>query len=299
MSAARPLFSMTGFSRTQAAGPDGAAIVWELRSVNAKGLDLRLRLPAGFDALEPALRQAVKDRFARGSLTANLTLARDADAAGVRIDEAQLAIYAERAKALVLDGLAAAPAADGLLGLKGVLAAEEVSGAASPDDAGLREAMLTGFEAALDQLAAAREREGAALAGLLASQVDEIERLTREAADNPAAAPDAIRERLARRLDELLPKGYDEARLAQEAALLATRADVREEVDRLSAHVDAARALLAAGSPCGRKLDFLAQEFNREANTLCSKSADRTLTETGLALKAVVDQLREQVQNVE
>lgn len=298
----RPLSSMTGFSRVQTAAPGGEAIVWELRSVNAKGFDLRLRTPPGFDALEAELRTRAKARFARGSVSAGLSVERAATAASVRIDEAQLAVYVERAQALVDAGLAAPPAADGLLALKGVLVSEEAASAGEADAAGdeaLNEAILTSFDTALAALSEAREAEGAALAALLAGHVDEIARLTAQAAADPAASAGAIRDRLAQRLEDLLPKGYDEARLAQEAALLATRADVREEIDRLNAHVEAARALLTGGSPCGRKLDFLTQEFNREANTLCSKAADRSLTETGLALKAVVDQLREQVQNVE
>jgi len=284
----RPLSSMTGFSRVQTAAPGGEAIVWELRSVNAKGFDLRLRTPPGFDALEAELRTRAKARFARGSVSAGLSVERAATAASVRIDEAQLAVYVERAQALVDAGLAAPPAADGLLALKGVLVSEEAASAGEADAAGdeaLNEAILTSFDTAL--------------AALLTGHVDEIARLTAQAAADPAASAGAIRDRLAQRLEDLLPKGYDEARLAQEAALLATRADVREEIDRLNAHVEAARALLTGGSPCGRKLDFLTQEFNREANTLCSKAADRSLTETGLALKAVVDQLREQVRNVE
>ncbi len=293
-----PISSMTGFSRIEAHGPAGEATSWELRSVNGKGFDLRLRLPAGFDALEPELRNRAKARFSRGSVGANLSVERPGGLVPVRIDEDRLGAYAARARALVDAGLAAPPSADGLLALKGVLVSED-AGAPGEDDAALQEAVLGAFDAALEALAASRALEGEALERLLRGHVDEIERLTAEAADNPAAGAEAIRDRLAVRLDELLPKGYDADRLAQEAALLATRADVREEVDRLNGHVEAARALLRDGSPCGRKLDFLAQEFNREANTLCSKSADRSLTGTGLALKAVVDQLREQVQNVE
>ncbi len=292
-----PLSGMTGFARGESR-TERAALRWELRSVNAKGLDVRLRLPAALDRIEAEVRNRIKTAVSRGAVTATLTLDMDAGEGAVTLDRERLQAYADAARSLVEQGLAEIPRADGLLALKGVVTGEEAEPDLDEAEA-LDAAALEALGEAIDGLKAAREAEGAAVLEVLNAHVDEVERLTRAAADLAAARPEAIRDRIKAKFDELLPQGLDEDRLAQEAAALAVKADVREELDRLSAHVAAARGHLHAGSPVGRKLDFLAQEFNREANTLCSKSQDRALTDIGLAMKAVIDQLREQVQNVE
>ena len=295
------LASMTGFARSEAAGPGPGAWswAWELRSVNGRGLELRLRLPGGFDALEPALRDLAGKQLKRGNVTANLTIRRE-EAPRMAPDMAAI----EQALALALD-LAAripgapAPRAEALLALPGVLRAgaevrEEV-GAAQLD------AVRAGFTLALDAMVVARRAEGARLAGVLATLLAEItalcQRAAAEAADQPAAQKARMLETVRALLAEL--PALPEERIAQEVALLAGKSDVREELDRLDAHLHAAHALLAEGATIGRRFDFLVQEFNREANTLCAKSASVALTATGLKLKAAIEQLREQVQNVE
>jgi uncharacterized protein (TIGR00255 family) len=293
------LASMTGFSRAQ--GSDAGTVwAWELRSVNGRGLELRLRLPPGFDALEAALRELAGRRFARGNLSASLTL-RQERRAQFAIDEAALAA-ALAALAKLRHHLPEAPPAR----LESVLALPGVMRPADPEDdlevrAALAAVLRQGFERALDDLAAARLAEGQRLAGVLESLLDEIAALQVEAATEATTQPAALRERLLAAIAALgaqvpLPS---EERLAQEVALLAAKADVREELDRLAAHIAQARDLLAEGRNVGRRLDFLTQEFNREANTLCSKSASTSLTGIGLRLKAAIERLREQVQNVE
>jgi len=291
------LSGMTGFARAEAAGAPGTASA-EARSVNGKGLDLRVRLPAGFDRLETEIKARAKARFVRGSLSININFVEAERGGALQIDHEHLRALAEAGRALVEAGLADKPRVDGLLALKGVLTTPE----ADADDARQAEIealMLEAADEALAGLQLARREEGEAMARLLNAHIGEIEHLRDAAAAHAATQPEAIRDRIAAKFDELLPQGLDADKLAQEAASLAVRADVREELDRLSAHIDSARKLLAAGSPAGRKLDFLSQEFNREANTLCSKSSDRELTDLGLAMKAAVDQMREQVQNVE
>jgi uncharacterized protein (TIGR00255 family) len=288
---------MTGFGRGERSGPYGTVTV-EARSVNGKGLDLRLRLPNGFDAIEPKLRELAKARFNRGSVTLNLSVTPPEGGQDVRIDEDRLSFYAKAARRLYEQGAAAAATGGELLALKGVVIADEASPTAEDAEA-LHAAGLLAAAEALDSLKAARDAEGAAMVTVLTGHLGEIETLRADAASNAEALPEAIKARIKAKFDELLPSGLDPERLEQEAAMLAVKADIREELDRLTAHIEAAHALLAGGSPAGRKLDFLAQEFNREANTLCSKSADPALTRTGLALKAAVDRLREQVQNVE
>jgi len=296
------LHSMTGFARDSGTLPDGTAFVWELRSVNGRGLDLRLRLPNGLDALEPALREATGRRLRRGHVSATLTLRRE-ERPRLAPDPAAL----EQALALTLD-LAAripgapAPRAESLLALPGVLRAET----AEPEEAAQearRAALLAAYARALDGLVAARRAEGAKLAAILSGLLDEIAALRGAAVEAAAGQPEAQRARFLEQLAALLGEGgtarVPEERLAQEVAILASRSDVREELDRLSAHLDAARALLAAGEGAGRKLDFLVQEFVREANTLCSKSASVPLTRIGLDLKAAIERLREQAANVE
>lgn len=291
------LSGMTGFGRAERSDDTGTASV-EARSVNGKGLDLRLRLAPGLDRLESEVRNRVKARFSRGSVSLNVVFAEPEGASSLHIDRERLLALAEAGRDLVERGLAEKPRVDGLLALKGVIVTEETD----PDEerlAAIDALVLAAVDEALDGLEAARREEGASLKTLLLAHVEEIERLRARAAGHAATQPGAIRDRIKAKFDELLPQGLDEDRLVQEAAALAVRADVREELDRLAAHVESARSLIGEGSPVGRKLDFLSQEFNREANTLCSKSADRELTDLGLALKAAIDQVREQVQNVE
>lgn len=288
---------MTGFGRGERSGSYGTVTV-EARSVNGKGLDLRLRMPSGFDAIEPKLRELAKARFNRGSVTLNVNVTAPEGSQGVQIDEARLNLYAKAAHRLYEQGAANPPTAGELLGLKGVIVADE-GDVSTEDTEALQAAAQLAAAEALDALKASRDSEGVAMLAVLKGHLDEIEALRTEAASNAEALPEAIKARIKAKFDELLPNGLDPERLEQEAAMLAVKADIREELDRLTAHIEAARALLNGGSPAGRKLDFLAQEFNREANTLCSKSADPALTRTGLALKAAVDRLREQVQNVE
>ncbi|WP_020178948.1 YicC/YloC family endoribonuclease [Methylopila sp. M107] len=295
-----PLASMTGFARV-AGQLDGARWAWELRSVNAKGLDVRLRLPPGFDEVEQAARTAAQSRLKRGSVQATLTLERSAGASEVRINEAALNAVLSAAAAIAarVPG-AAAPTIDGLLAQRGVVEFVEPEENAA-GRAAVAAAVSADFAAAVEDLERARTSEGAALGAILEERLARIEELTRAADACPARQPEAVKKRLGEQVAALLGTGValDPDRLHQEAALIATRADVREELDRLFAHVEAARALMAEGGAVGRRLDFLAQEFGRESNTLCAKSNDRALTAIGLDLKAVVEQFREQVQNVE
>jgi len=270
--------SMTGFARSEGVS-EGLSWAWELRSVNGRGLELRFRLPPGFDALEPTLKELAAKRLKRGNVTANLTVKRE-EQPRLLPDPTAL----DQALALALD-LAAripgapAPRAEALLALPGVL----------------RPA------AAVESEATARRGEGARLALILAGQLDEITALCARAAEQAADQPAMQRARMLATVQSLLAElpALPEERIAQEVALLAGKSDVREELDRLDAHLHAARALLAEGENIGRRCDFLVQEFNREANTLCSKSASVALTATGLQLKATIEQLREQVQNIE
>lgn len=293
------LQSMTGFARAVAAH-EGLSIAWELRSVNGKGLDLRLRTPPGFERLEQPARAAAQQRFSRGNVQASLSVGGSTASVRPVVDEALLDELAATARRLEeRHGLAPASSA-GLLAIRGVIDYPE--NAEDDEERARRDAViLFAFENALDQLVAARQAEGEALKALLLGHVDTIEMLTLRAAADPSREPAAIRARLAEQVRMLMETGqpFDEARLAQEAAFLATKADIREEIDRLTTHVASARTLLASQQPVGRKLDFLAQEFNRESNTLCSKSNAAAVTATGLELKAVVDQFREQVQNLE
>ena len=290
---------MTGFARVE--GHDGAlSWVWEIKSVNAKSLDLRFRLPTGFDALELPLRASLNQKLRRGSVTINLTLAKAGGAGSMRVNREALAAVTALARELAAEIEAAPPRIDGLLALKGVLeTAEEAT-----DDA-TRERQLglltTSFERALASLQAMRLNEGGRLEAVLEARLAEIAGLVRSAEASAAAQPGAIKARLQElvaALVEAVP-ALPEERLAHEAALIIAKADIREELDRLLAHLEAARGLMAEGGSIGRRFDFLCQEFNREANTLCAKSADLALTRVGLALKAAIEQLREQVQNIE
>jgi len=295
-----PIASMTGFARVEDSR-DGVSWAWELKSVNSKSLDLRLRLPPGFDHLEPALRGSLGQRIKRGAVSATLSLAREAGAGGgLRVNRAALDQILALADELTGKIEAAPPRLDGLLALRGILepAGEEETPASRE---ALGAAFLAGWESALGRLVAVREAEGARLETVLRERLAEMASLAAAAEASAAAQPDAIKARLRSLVAALLEASpaLPEERLAQEAALLVARADIREELDRLAAHLAAAQDLLREGAAIGRRFDFLCQEFNREANTLCSKSADVELTRTGLALKAAIEQLREQVQNIE
>lgn len=298
------LASMTGFARDSGALPDGSSFVWELRSVNGRGLDVRLRLPPGLDVLEAPLREAVGKRLKRGNLNATLTLKREDRAPRLTPDPMAL----EAAILLVLEVSARlpgapVPTAEAVLSLPGVLRAEMSEPDEAADEA-KRKALAASFTVALDGLVASRAREGAQLAKILETLLGEIAALRDAAAVEAAGQPAAQRARLLENLANLLGEGdlrarVPEERLAQEVAMLAQRSDVREELDRLSAHITEARTLLASGEAIGRKMEFLTQEFVREANTLCSKSASVALTRIGLELKAAIERLREQAANVE
>lgn len=290
------LSGMTGFAR---AGGQLShwTFDWEIKSVNGKGLEVRFRTPPGYDALEQAARERAKRTFSRGNIQASLTLNKDQSETEILIDTRRLEALIAVSRDYVAKGDVSPPSFDGLLAIKGVLKSEDE---ASEEDAeALHGAILVAFDAALAALHTARLEEGAAMAGMLSTVLDEIVALREQAASLAAARPEIIRDKFRARLQDFLEGDLPEERLAQEAAILAVKADIREELDRLTAHIDSARDLLALGSPVGRKLDFLSQEFNREVNTLCSKSGDSELTRTGLAMKAAVDQFREQIQNVE
>ncbi len=290
---------MTGFARADARS-DAAAATVEIRSVNGKGLDIRLRYPPGMDFIDMPLRQIVQARFARGSIQVNVAVDLTAARSPVRINEEFLGQLLVLTADLVTRHNATPPSADGLLAVRGVVD--------TPDD-GLDETVRDAVLAVARQAAAdavndlekVRHAEGEAIRALLHDRVSEIEALARRAEADGNRQPTAIRERLTAQVALLLEAGpaLDPSRLYAEAALLAAKADIKEEIDRLFAHIAAARKLLADGGAIGRKLDFLAQEINRESNTLCSKSNAVSITAIGLDLKLVTDQFREQVQNLE
>jgi uncharacterized protein (TIGR00255 family) len=293
------LASMTGFARSH--GVRGSyAWAWEIKSVNGKGLDLRLRLPAGWEAIEAAVRARAAETLARGSIQAGLTVERTDATSTVRVNMAVLEAVLAAARQLARRIEASPPTLDGLLGLKGVI---EISDAGENEEerSGAEAAASAGFADAIAALAEMRRHEGAALGRVLTARLGEIAALTQRAELVPGRRPEAIRARLAEQVATLLAQSdrFDPDRLHQEAILIATKADVREELDRLAAHVAQAQALIEQGGAIGRRLDFLAQELNREANTLCAKANDVELTNIGLELKAAVEQFREQVQNVE
>jgi uncharacterized protein (TIGR00255 family) len=293
------IVSMTGFAEAHGSR-DGARWRWEAKSVNGRGLDLRLRTPPGFDGIEPAARALAGERFKRGSLQAQLTFESGENARGLKIDPAALAAAVRIAREVASETGLAPARVDGLLALKGVIVQEEALPIEAPERALRDAAIIETLATALDALARARVAEGNKLHAILVAQMNQIDRLTSEAGTLAATQPKALRDKLIAQVQEMLSGGgIAEDRLAQEAALLAVKADVREELDRLHSHVHEARLLMDSGDAVGRKLDFLAQEFNREANTLCSKSSDIALTRIGLALKAAIDQFREQAQNVE
>jgi len=295
-----PISSMTGFARTE--GQNGPfSWTWEAKSVNARGLDVRCRLMGGFEGLEPAARDKAAKRFKRGNLSLMLNLSHARGEAGYKVNQVVLGELLAKLPELRLQAPdASPPSIDGLLALRGVIEPVEEDLSEGEREA-LEKDVLAGLDAALDSLGAMRDAEGARLAPALDGRLDDIARLCGEAETLAAAQPAAIRARLKEQVEALMEdvSALPEERLAQEAALLMTKADVREELDRLKAHQEAARDLMAGNGAVGRKLDFLCQEFNREANTLCSKSQDKKLTRIGLDLKAVIEQFREQVQNIE
>lgn len=299
-----PINSMTAFARAQGnhSGPPAHAWTWEVRSVNGKGLDVRLRLAPGFESLELAVRDLVARRFKRGNISLGLTATRTDERGTVRLNEALLAQLLDITASwhARLGDRVAPPRLDGLLGIRGVL--EPLEDAEDETAIADRDArVMATLDEALSALETMRGEEGGRLAAVLGEHIDRIDSLGLQAAATAALRPEAMKERLRAQVAALLDASpaLPEDRLAQEAALLAAKADVREEVDRLRSHVEAGRMLLAEGGAVGRRLDFLCQEFNREANTLCSKSSNVELTRIGLDLKATIDQLREQVQNLE
>lgn len=288
--------SMTGFARVDGAVGD-ARWTWEVRSVNGRGLEARFRLPQGRDALDPDLRKILAEFFSRGSFTATLDLEgggggglvvnREALEAAIRaVEEIRVRIECER------------PRAEGILALRGVVE-PGVDADRSDERRRIDGALIAGFREALGALSAVRRREGEAIKAAIAAEIAEAAALSATARRSAAAAPDAIRARIAAQLADLIGDKIAPERLAEEAALLAVKADIREELDRLDAHLEAAAALLAEKGAVGRKFDFLTQELNREANTLCSKAQDVALKRVGLDLKSVIDQMREQAQNIE
>jgi len=295
---------MTGFA-TRQGGMPGWSWAWDVRSVNGKGFDLRLRLPDWVEGLEAAVRAETAERIRRGSITIGLKLARESGADVARVSpaglEAALAAVAATMQAAGRRGIAlAAPSATEVLGMRGVT--EQGGETLDPEAAAaLLSALRADLRAALDDLDAMRRAEGQALGRVILAQVDRIADLTEAAASAAEARRPAVAQQLKDNLARVMAGAAeaDPARVAQELALLAVKSDVAEEIDRLRAHADAARGHLADPGAVGRKLDFLMQEFLREANTLCSKSGDAALTAIGLDLKHVIDQMREQVQNVE
>jgi uncharacterized protein (TIGR00255 family) len=289
--------SMTGFAR--AAGTVGIhAFAWEIRSVNGRGLDIRVRVPPGLEVLAEAARKRLTGAFSRGTLHVNLQVTSDAGPPRPRINEAALAALLQAVERLPASAIVTPPSYDGLLSIRGVV---ELADEGEDTLTVVEKPVLAGLEEVVSGLKEARASEGRALEAVLRGHLDTIARLTKEAEAHPARGVDAIRERIAAQVGLLLEasQALDPQRLHQEAALLAVKADIREEIDRLHAHVAALRLLLDQGGPIGRKLDFLSQEFGREASTLCAKAGDAGLSRIGLELRTVVDQMREQVQNVE
>jgi len=293
------LSSMTGFARSH--GTSGPyAFEWELKSVNAKGFDFRMRLPPGWDDIEASARKRATELLSRGTVYANLSVKRTGAASVVRINEDVLSSILKVAAEISARTDAVAPSVDGLLGIKGVI--EVVEPEIDPAELKSAQGAVTAaFEEALQSLIDMRKREGTALGQILSQRMDDIERLAKQAEAAPGRKPEAIRARIAEQVAVLMDTSdrFDADRLSQEAIMIAAKADIREELDRIASHIAQTRELLGKGGAVGRRLDFLAQEFNREVNTTCSKSNDVELTNTGLEMKTVVEQFREQVQNLE
>jgi uncharacterized protein (TIGR00255 family) len=291
---------MTGFARAEGEHND-LRWIWEIKSVNGRGLDLKLRLPSGYDGLEQGARAAAAQAFKRGSLQATLSFARDPAAAlPPRIDFALIEQLLAAGDGYLAAKRVRKPTWDGVLSLRGVMQTEDASELTADARTALEAALNGGFALALQHLGEARQAEGRMLAATFAELAQKLESQIKDARARAAGAPNAVRERIMQRLEGLAPEvKLDPTRLAQEAALAATKADVQEELERLSAHAGELRALIAKPEPAGRRLDFLSQELTREANTLCSKSADLELTRIGLDMKVTIDQIKEQAANVE
>lgn len=290
------LSSMTGFGRVE--GHHGTvAWVYEVRSVNGRSLDLKTRVPSGYDYVERAARDLVKQRFQRGQVSLNLSIQTTEVQTGYSVNHAVLNQYLEVGQGLMQAGQATMPSLDGLLSLRGVI--EAASAETDTDVAALEAPLLADLGAVLEHLKTARQDEGRALFDVLTQHLSAMTEAVDRAEALAAQQTEVIRERFTRRLNELLPDADLQERILQEAAVMAVKADVREELDRLRTHIASAHTLLSDSQSQGRKLDFLSQEFMREANTLCSKAAFSDLTKVGLELKSVIDQFREQVQNVE
>ena len=294
---------MTGYARAQGSD-DRRRWVWEARSVNGRNLEIRCRVPQGFDRLENPARTAVGARLKRGNVSLTLTLTSERQGKPLRVNRALLAELGILVEEVRKSTGAAAPAADGLLRVRGVIEEEDEGEETEEALIALDKALLATLDEVLKSLAAARAAEGKALARVIDGHIIEIEGLCKRAAERAATQISTLRARFVSQLAELLERAppLSEERFAQEVALLVGKADVREELDRLAAHIAQARTLLAEArpdNPVGRKFDFLCQEFNREANTLCSKSADIELTRIGIDLKGAIERMREQVQNVE
>jgi uncharacterized protein (TIGR00255 family) len=290
---------MTGFARSH--GTSGPySFEWELKSVNAKGFDLRMRIPAGYDEIETVARKRATEVLSRGTVYANLTVKRGNAASTVKINEEVLNSVLRIAADLASKIDAVAPSVDGLMNIKGVIEIVEPE-ADEEEDKAAKVVIAASFEEALTALVAMRKREGMTLGELLSQRLNEIETLSKKAEAAPGRKPEAIRARLAEQIAALLETSdrFDADRLTQEALMMATKADIREELDRIASHIAQSREMIKKGGPVGRRLDFLSQEFNREVNTCCSKSNDLELTNTGLEMKNVVEQFREQVQNLE
>jgi uncharacterized protein (TIGR00255 family) len=290
---------MTGFARSH--GTSGPyAFEWELKSVNAKGFDLRMRLPPGWDEIEAPARKRAAEVLSRGTVYANLNVKRAGALSTVRVNEEVLASIVKIAGVLAGRIDAVAPSIDGLLAIKGVIEVVEPESNEEEDKAA-KLAVAMAFDEALTALIEMRKREGVTLAQILSQRMNEIENLAKQAEAAPGRKPEAIRARLAEQIAALLESSdrFDADRLNQEAIMIAAKADIREELDRIASHISQVREMIGKGGAVGRRLDFLAQEFNREVNTCCSKSNDLELTNTGLAMKNVVEQFREQVQNLE
>ncbi|MGU3574843.1 YicC/YloC family endoribonuclease [Brucellaceae bacterium C25G] len=297
------LQSMTGFARYSATHQQGELVTnftWEVRSVNGKGLDVRLRLPQGFEAIEHTIRAIIAKSFTRGNMQVSLNVDNGAERHEVTINH-ELVDKLMRASQELQNRFGAAPLTlDGLFSLRGILD-QPPEAVSEEDQAALKASVLDGLYALLQQLKETRALEGQALRRIFEKHIDEIASLTEKARHDPARSVEAIKMRLAAQVSLLLDASQvlDKDKLHAEAAYLATKADIQEELDRLDTHVTSARKLLKDGGAIGRKLDFLSQEFNREANTLCAKSNAATITAIGLELKAAVDQFREQIQNLE
>lgn len=301
MSISPDLQSMTGFASATDA-TQNVDLRCEIRSVNGKGLDVRVRLPDGLDTVEQGIKKYAGQKLARGNVQVAVSIAPKTATTSVRINEPLFYALADHAKVLASSAGLSAPSTDAILALRGVVVSDEANAGLSVDDE-LIEALMRIGQNAVDQLAVNRRSEGAVIAELLAGHITEIERLVGECATDPALNVQHISAHLTSQLGRLIDvddgKSLDSDRLHMEAALLATKGDVREELDRITAHVAAARIMLSQGGAIGRKLDFLCQEFNRESNTLCAKASTTTLTAIGLTMKAVIDQMKEQAANIQ